>query len=55
MNEKFDDENHKFCKINQNSQKLLTCKQGKLTFYPKGDAGRASFTRELSKTKGETL
>ena len=55
MNEKIDDENHRFSKINQNSQKLLTCKQGKISFYLKGDAGRASFTRELSKTKGETL
>ena len=32
MNEKIDDENHKFSKINQNSQKLLTCKQGKISF-----------------------
>ena len=33
MNEKFDDENHKFSKINQNYQKLLTYKQGKISFY----------------------
>ena len=32
MNEKIDDENHEFSKINQNSQKLLTCKQGKTSF-----------------------
>ena len=46
MNEKFDDENRKFCKIHQNSQKLLTCKGGKIDFYLKVDAGRLATTRE---------
>ena len=46
MNEKFDDKNHKFSKINQNSQKLLNCKQGKVSFYLKGDLGRLAIARE---------
>ena len=46
MNEKIDDENHEFSKINQNSQKLLTCKQGKTSFQLKVDAGRLATTRE---------
>ena len=46
MNEKFDDENHRFSKINQNSQKLLTCKQGKISFYVKVDKGKLATTRE---------
>ena len=46
MNEKFDDENRKFSKIDQNFQKLLTYKQGKISFYLKGDACRLATTRE---------
>ena len=46
MNEKFDDENRKFSKIDQNFQKLLTYKQGKISFYLKGEAGRLATTRE---------
>ena len=49
MNEKIDDENHEFSKINQNSQKLLTCKQGKISFYVKVDAGKLATTREYCK------
>ena len=46
MNEKLDDENRKFSKIDQNSLKLLTYKQGKISFYLKGDACRLATTRE---------
>ena len=46
MNEKIDDENHEFSKINQNYQKLLTYKQEEISFYLKGDAGRLATTRE---------
>ena len=46
MNEKIVDENHEFSKINQNYQKLLTCKQEKISFYLKVDAGRLATSRE---------
>ena len=46
MSEKTRSENHDFSKINQNSYKLLTCKQGKISFYVKVDAGRLATARE---------
>ena len=46
MNEKFNDENHEFSKIYQNSTKLPTSKRGKISFYLEGDAGRLTTTRE---------
>ena len=49
MNEKIVDENHEFSKINQNSQKILTCKQGKISFYLKVDAGRLAHQENNSK------
>ena len=49
MSEKTRSENHDFSKINQNSYKLLTCKQGKISFYVKVDAGKLATTREYCK------
>ena len=49
MDKKIDDENHEFSKIDQNYQKLLTCKQGKISFYVKVDAGKLATTREYCK------